>query len=161
MKDQSHPIGENPGDVVNNALESIQPASSTAELPLRIPVQGVEHDGDRSVVAGRIATGRLQIGDTLLFSSGNLTARVEVIEDRAVGRQISEAGAGRLVHLALDQDVILENGEVASHTVDAPVETDVFKARLFWVGGDPLTVGLWPGRRVANDENMVERQANS
>ncbi len=30
-----------------------------------------------------------------------------------------------------------------------------------YLQGDPLTVGLWPGRRVANDENMVERQANS
>ncbi len=30
-----------------------------------------------------------------------------------------------------------------------------------YLQGDPLTVGLWPGRRVANDESMVERQANA
>ena len=50
------------------------------ERPLRLPVQGVYKFDERRILAGRIESGRLAVGDELLFSPSNKTARVASIE---------------------------------------------------------------------------------
>jgi bifunctional enzyme CysN/CysC len=41
----------------------------------------------------------------------------------------------------LDDDLFLERGDMASHEADAPLETDVFRARIFWLGDEELALG--------------------
>ena len=128
-------------------------------LPLRLPVQGVRHVKDRQVIAGRIESGRLAAGDRVLFSPSNRTARVARIEADDASAPLAEAVAGSTVGLTLDEQLALERGEMLSHEDRPPVETDVFRARLFWLGRMPLRPGRRCTLRLGTAAQEVEVQS--
>ena len=68
------------GLTVMEALASLRPTPRPTELPLRLPIQDVYKFDDRRILVGRIETGRLAVGDRLLFSPSNKSARVASIE---------------------------------------------------------------------------------
>ena len=132
------------GPTVVKALDSFKPSVSPTEAALRFPVQDVYKFDSRRILAGRIEAGRLRVGDELLFSPSNKKARVKSIEywtsvpDRAGP---TEAEAGESVGITLDEQIFVERGELISHVDHAPIETDVFRARIFWLGNEPMEKG--------------------
>jgi len=117
------------------------PAADTADHgPLRLPIQDVYRQDDRRVLVGRIESGRVAVGDTVLFSPSNKLARVKSLEAWP-GPGPSEAAAGRSVGLTLDRPLFVERGELASHATAAPLMTNRLRATLFWLDHKPLTVG--------------------
>ena len=127
------------GPTVLEAFERFQVVTEPRDLPLRLPVQDV-YRFDRRVIVGRIESGVLRLGDRLLFSPSNKVATVRSLESWAVHPPPVEAHAGQCVGFTLDDQIFVERGEVVSHERDPPIETDVFRARLFWLGRKPLTV---------------------
>ena len=123
------------------ALDAPEAASEREELPFRMPVQGVYHVDERRIIAGRIESGRVSAGDRVLFSPSNKAARVASIEAWNTPGPVNEAGAGRSIGLTLDALLFVERGETVSHAERPPIETDVFRARLFWLGRTPLSQG--------------------
>jgi bifunctional enzyme CysN/CysC len=81
------------------------------------------------------------VGDRLLFSPSNKSARIASIESWNRAEPVVEAQAGQSVGVTLDEQLFVERGEIASHESDAPKETSVFRGRLFWLGHEPLRVG--------------------
>ena len=126
-----------------DALPSCEASDARDALPFRMPVQGVYHFDERRIIAGRIETGRVSVGDRILFSPSNKTAHVSGIEVWNVRAPLTEAAAGRSIGLTLNEQPVVERGETVSHVERPPIETDVFRARLFWLGHTPLR----PGRR--------------
>ncbi|WGF87490.1 adenylyl-sulfate kinase [Marinivivus vitaminiproducens] len=129
------------GPTVLKALDGFTEPLSSEDKPLRLPIQGVYKFDERRILAGRIESGRLKVGDTLLFSPSNKTARIRSIETWNAPEPLTEASAGMSVGFTLDEQIFVERGEVASHEASPPVETNVFKARLFWLGHKPLLQG--------------------
>ena len=68
------------GPTVLDTLSAFKKEAARSEQPLRLPVQDVYKFDERRIIAGRIESGRLKVGDTLLFSPSNVTARVASIE---------------------------------------------------------------------------------
>src|SRR5690606_34493426 len=98
----------------------------------------------RRIIAGRIDSGRIAVGDKIIFSPSNKSAHVKTIEYWSTipgAKQPTESEAGYSVGITLDEQIFVERGEIASHIETAPVETDVFRARIFWLGHEPMTVG--------------------
>ncbi len=62
------------GPSVLEALDLLRPEKSDVDLPLRFCVQDVYRFDDRRIVAGRIETGTLRVGDELVFSPANKTS---------------------------------------------------------------------------------------
>lgn len=129
------------GPTVVEALDSFRPMARPTEQPLRLPVQDVYKFDDRRIVVGRIESGRLAVGDRLLFSPSNKTAHIASIESWSRPEALVEGQAGQSIGLTLDEQLFIERGEIASHQRDAPKETSVFRGRLFWLGHEPLRVG--------------------
>jgi bifunctional enzyme CysN/CysC len=141
---QSARMGWYTGPTVVRALDSFQPSAADVDSPLRFPVQDVYKFDQRRIIAGRIDAGRIRVGDEIIFSPSNKTARVRTIEawSSIPGAQPPlEAEAGQSVGITLDEQIFVERGEVVSHIEHAPVETDVFRARIFWLGHEPLIQG--------------------
>ena len=128
-------------------------------LPLRMPVEGVHDSDERRLIAGRIETGRVSVGDRVLFSPSNKSARVAGIEARDVSAPLAEATAGSAIGLTLDEPLPVERGEAMSHTEQPPIETDVFRARLLWLGHTPLTAGRRCTLRLGTAAEDVEVQS--
>lgn len=129
------------GPPVLAALDAFEPLARPVERPLRMPVQDVYKFDQRRIIAGRIESGRLKVGDEVVFSPSNKTARIRSIESWSVPEAPGSAEAGYSTGVTLDEQIFVERGEVMSHAENAPIESTVFRARLFWLGHRPLTVG--------------------
>ena len=132
------------GPTIVKALDSFMPTAAPVERPLRFPVQDVYKFDHRRIIAGRIEEGRLRVGDTLVFSPSNKSARVQSIESWSTvpgKKQPTEASAGESVGITLDEQIFVERGELVSHAEHPPIETDVFRARIFWLGHEPMVKG--------------------
>lgn len=142
------------GPTVQEALDNFAPAAEATDLPLRFPVQDVYKFDHRRIIAGRIESGRLKVGDRLLFSPSGKSARVASIEWwNAVPPAVAEAGQS--IGVTLDEQIFIERGQIASLYEDAPIATGVFKARVFWLGRAPLTTGRRYKLKLATAEHIV------
>jgi bifunctional enzyme CysN/CysC len=128
------------GPTLLEALDAVPAPLAATDLPLRLTVQDVYKFDHRRIIAGRIESGSLRVGDTLLFSPINATARVASIEAWNAPAP-AKAGVGQSVGLTLDEDIFVERGHVASHAHSAPVVSNVFRANLFWLSRSPLVPG--------------------
>ena len=128
------------GPTLLEALDALPQPAQAADMPLRMWVQDVYKFDERRIIAGRIESGHLRVGDTLLFSPSNATARVASIESWNAPQPVA-AGAGASVGITLDEDIFVERGQMASQAHSAPLVTNVFRARIFWLGRGPLAAG--------------------
>lgn len=147
------------GPSITEALDGFRVPLPATDQPLRFPVQDVYKFDERRIIAGRIESGTIRVGDTLLFSPTNKTAKVRSIEAWNVDRLPLKASAGQSVGITLDDQLFIERGHMASHENQPPIETDVFRAHVFWLGNDPLVTGKTYVMKLANAEARVTVQS--
>jgi bifunctional enzyme CysN/CysC len=136
---------------VLEALDLLEPQKRDADLPLRFCVQDVYRFDGRRIIAGRIETGTLRVGDQLVFSPANKSSVVAAIErwnTPANGPAVADDSIG----ITLAEQIFVERGYVASHQNETPVETNRFHADLFWIVRDPLRVGHFYELRLATQQ---------
>lgn len=129
-----------------------------SDLPLRFPVQDVYKFDARRIIAGRIESGELRVGDTLVFSPSNKTAQVRTIEAFNVPTPSPAMTAGRSSGFTLDEQIFVERGEIASLRESPPEVSDCFKANIFWMGKAPLELERKYLLRLATREVEIELQ---
>ena len=96
-----------------------EPAKPLSDLPLRLPIQDVYKFDDRRILAGRIESGRLKVGDPLLFSPSTRPARVTTSRPGMPPASAGRSRAGESIGITLDEQIFVERGEIASHEADA------------------------------------------
>lgn len=143
------------GPSIVEALDHFTPSLPLTKLPLRFPIQDVYKFDERRIIAGRIEAGSLKIGDELVFSPTNKLARVASIENWN-GKPFTEVHAGMSVGITLDEQIFVERGNVASHTDDAPMLTNIFQAKLFWLGHEPMIKGKRYKLKINTSEWIAE-----
>lgn len=146
------------GPSVVEALDRFKVASQPIDEPLRFPIQDIYKFDERRILVGRIETGRISIGDELLFSTSNKTARVKSIEAWGAANPPASATAGQSIGITLQEQLFIERGEIASHLSSPPIETDVFRARIFWLSDKPLEIGAKYKMRLGTSEVPVQVQ---
>ena len=142
----------NNGPTVLETLSLFQKERARSEQPLRLPVQDVYKFDARRILAGRIAAGRLKVGDQLVFSPSNKRANIKSVEAFNIEPSPTEAHAGQSVGITLDEQIFVERGEIASHQGELPLVSTAFRANLFWLGRRPLEQGRKYILRVATKE---------
>lgn len=142
-----------------NVLDSFEIAPQPIARPLRFPVQDVYRFGEQRIIVGRIETGILRKGDTVLFSPGNESATVTSIEVWPENKDKVEAKPGEAIGITLDQRLFVERGHIASHTENPPMLSNVFRASIFWLAHKPLKVGNSYKIRYGTHEAMVSVQS--
>src|SRR6266478_7049671 len=144
------------GPTLAEALDAMAPSAPPTDLPLRFCVQDVYKFDDRRIIAGRIETGTLEVGDELVFSPANKTSIVQSIEHwPPVTSPHANDGigiAGDSIGITLREQIFVERGYVASHSKDAPIETNRFHADLFWIARQPARLSHLYTARLATQE---------
>jgi bifunctional enzyme CysN/CysC len=143
------------GPTITEMLDTFEPPKPLNELPLRFPVQDIYRFDERRIIAGRIESGTLRVGDELFFSPNDKTGVVKSIE-RWNAPVRDYAVAGESIGITLEEQIFVERGHIASHEADAPIESNRFKARLFWMGRKSLTVGERYKLKLATQELDAE-----
>jgi bifunctional enzyme CysN/CysC len=139
------------GPTVLEALDRTERRAPLGDLPLRFCVQDVYRLDDRRIIAGRIETGKLRVGDELIFSPANKSSKIQTIE-RWNAANDDTAIAGDSIGLTLGEQIFVERGYVASHQSDTPIETNRFRADLFWIVREPLRIGKLYDLRLGTQE---------
>lgn len=128
------------GPTITDMLDAFESPKTLDELPLRFPIQDVYRFDERRIIAGRIESGTIKVGDRLVFSPNNKTSVVASIE-RWNAPKTDSAGVGESIGITLTEQIFIERGHVASHEGSTPIESTRFKANLFWMGKNNLRVG--------------------
>jgi bifunctional enzyme CysN/CysC len=139
------------GASVLEALDLLQSHKTELDLPLRFCVQDVYRFDARRIIAGRIETGTLRVGDQLVFSPANKSSVVATIE-RWNGSRDDPAVAGDSIGITLSEQIFVERGYVASYENETPIETNRFHADLFWIVREPLRLGHFYDLRLATQD---------
>ena len=130
------------GPTVLEALDQFQKEPAPVDQPLRFPVQDIykftEENDDRRIVAGRIETGQLNVGDEVIFYPSKKRSRVESIEEfNADQRTI--AYAGQSAGFTLTEQIYAQPGELVFRADQpAPQISTQLKVNLFWLGKEPM-----------------------
>jgi len=139
------------GATVLEALDGTEPNPPVVDLPLRFCVQDVYRFDERRIIAGRIETGTLRVGDKLVFSPANKSSTVQSIE-RWNANVDGAAVAGDSIGITLTEQIFVERGYVASHETETPIETNRFHADLFWIAREPMRLGRLYNTRLATQD---------
>lgn len=126
------------GDTILEAMDNIHKDKSLVEKPLRFPVQDVYKFDDRRIIAGRIESGTLSVGDEILISPEQKLTRVKTIEHWADTDKRNVAYAGMSVGITLEDEFFNKRGEFISHVNESPLIGNLFNANIFWMGKKPL-----------------------
>jgi sulfate adenylyltransferase large subunit/thioredoxin-dependent adenylylsulfate APS reductase len=135
-------IGWYQGPTVIEALDRFAPARHAAALPLRLPVQAVYRFDDRRIVAGRIQSGSVAVGDEIAVAPSGKRAIVRSIEAwPGNDGERRPAGAGQSVGITLDREVFITRGDLIAHADNRAPSGRSLRARIFWLHDSALTTG--------------------
>jgi bifunctional enzyme CysN/CysC len=143
------------GPTVLEALDDFQPAEPATHQPLRLPIQDIYRFDERRILAGRIESGALKVGDRLVFAPSNKISTVKTIE-RWNAPAVERAEAGESIGITLSEQIFVERGAVAALETAPPYELNRFKARLFWLGREPFRKGRSYKLKLATQEVECE-----
>jgi len=130
------------GSSVLEALDAFKKAASNDEQDFRFPVQDIykftAQGDDRRIVAGRIESGTINVGDNVIFLPSNKSSRVTAIEGFNTAKQ-SQAFAGQSVGFSLETQIYLRPGDIMCKVEEQrPHVSTKFKANIFWMGKQPF-----------------------
>jgi bifunctional enzyme CysN/CysC len=146
------------GPSVLDAIDAIPDQGEIVEQALRLPIQDVYRFDHRRILAGRVESGTVRVGDQLQFLPSGRTSVVRSIE-RWNAPVVSEVGAGSPVGVTLADQLFVERGAIACHPDSAPALTNEFTARVFWLGRTPLTTGKRYKLKLVTQETECEIKA--
>ena len=147
------------GPDILTALDRFHGVTVPGDQPLRFPIQDVYKFDQRRILAGRVESGVLRVGDTLLFSPSNKTATVRGIEAWHVPAPPMEAHPGESIGITLDEQIFVERGEIVSHVDNPPQLSTVFRATVFWLGREPMRPGKTYRLKLATQDCQVTVQS--
>src|SRR3979490_2319106 len=116
-----------------------------------LPVQAVYKFDDRRIIAGRVETGRIAVGDEIVVMPSGRTARVRSMESwpaPAASPAPRAARAGQSIGITLDNEIFLDRGDVVSTAAVRPKAAQRLRARVFWLHEEPLEVGATINVRI-------------
>ena len=103
-------------------------------LPFRFPVQDVYKFDERRIISGRVESGKVNVGDQLVFSPSNKVGVIKSIEAWSVDKQPKKAEASESVGFTLGEQIFVERGDVASLKSELPIVSTTFDVNVFWMG---------------------------
>ena len=147
------------GDDILGALDKFKKQAPVDELVLRMPVQDIykftEENDDRRIVAGRIESGTVKVGENIIFLPSGKKNRIKSVE-YFNGTARNEAFAGQSVGFTMDTEIYIRPGELMVKASEKqPSVSDKFKANVFWMGKQPLVLGKTYKLKIATQQVPV------
>jgi len=128
------------GPTLIELLDSLDHRKDVSDKALRLPLQDVYKFDKERIFAGRIESGKISVGDEIVFLPSKKTGTVKSIEKWHAPVQ-KTALAGESIGFTLADQIFVERGEVVCHTKNKPETGRSVSANIFWMGEQHLTKG--------------------
>lgn len=143
------------GETLLHLLETLPLKAGVDELPMRLPVQYVIRPQsaafpDYRAYAGRLASGRLSVGDKVTILPSLTRSEVTAIDEAATS--LTEATAPQSVAVSLADDVDVSRGCMIVKTGEEPRTDSNLTLLLCWLNHKPLAPGVKYIVRHTTDE---------
>lgn len=130
------------GLTILEAFDEFKKASAKNERAFRFPVQDIykftAEGDDRRIVAGRVESGTVTIGEEVVFLPSMKKSRIVSIEGFNVGSS-TEVFAGQCSGFTLDTQIYIKPGEIMCKAHEKhPHVSNKLKVNIFWMGKRPL-----------------------
>ncbi|HEG44105.1 MAG TPA: adenylyl-sulfate kinase [Phycisphaerales bacterium] len=130
------------GPVVLDMLDRFEKEPSPVDKPLRFPVQDIykftDHDDDRRIVAGRVDTGTVKVGDEVIFLPSEKRSAIASVEAFNLPVQES-ARAGQSTGVTLTEQIYIKPGELMCKINQRTARvTSQIKVNIFWMAHQPM-----------------------
>ena len=122
------------GPTILKMLDQFEKKLPDSHLPFRFPIQDVYKFDQRRIIAGRVESGKLKVGDRVVFSPFNKRAVVQTIEAWNKPELPTSAHASQSIGFTLDEQIFVERGEIASLVDELPIVSTSFDINIFWMG---------------------------
>ncbi|MDI9620039.1 MAG: translation elongation factor EF-1 subunit alpha [Candidatus Nezhaarchaeota archaeon] len=120
------------GPTLIEALDEFVPPPKAVDKPLRIPIQDVYTiSGVGTVPVGRVETGVLKVGDTVVFMPSNKTGEVRSIETHHVRIEKAMPGDNIGFNVRGISKGDVKRGDVCGHPQKPPTVAETFTGRVF------------------------------
>lgn len=145
------------GDTVLDALDVFEKNKEIIDKPLRLPIQDVYKFDNRRIIAGRVESGVLNVGDEIVIYPSKRTSKIKSIEYWQEKDKTTKIEAGMSVGITLFDEFFYKRGEFITRKDDeAPLVGDTFKANIFWMGEKRLTINKKYKLKLVTQETECE-----
>ncbi|MEW6222429.1 MAG: translation elongation factor EF-1 subunit alpha [Candidatus Hadarchaeota archaeon] len=119
------------GPILYEALDTFTVPEKPLDKPLRLPIQDVYSiTGVGTVPVGRVETGVIKVGDTIIFEPAGVTGEVKSIEMHHEQIQKAEPGDNIGFNVRGVDKAAVKRGDVIGHPQTPPKVVKEFKARI-------------------------------
>ena len=130
------------GTTVLDMLDSFDKAKKLEDRPFRMPVQGIykftEAGDDRRIVAGRVESGTISVGDKVIFLPSHKRSEIKSIEIFNVP-PVKSIVAGHSTGFTLSEQIYINRGDIMCRLDEIhPLVSTLIKVKLFWMGREPM-----------------------
>lgn len=142
------------GKTLIETLDSIELEKVSA--PLRLPIQDVYKFDERRIIAGKIESGSLQVGDKIkIFPEGRETFITEIAAWLPKDKK-TFASSGESVGVIVWDEFFNKRGEIITKVDETPPKiSNRLRASVFWMGKNILTVGKNYKLKLATSETQA------
>jgi bifunctional enzyme CysN/CysC len=152
------------GKTVIQQFDAFQAGHLPQEKPFRLPIQDIYKftgGGDhRRIVAGKIESGKVSVGDEIIICPTGRKASVETIEMFNATHPIRQQVAGWSAGLTFKEPIFVRRGEVIALAAQKrPCATDRIRVSLFWLGKQPLEPGKKYLFKINTDKVEMEMES--
>ncbi len=141
------------GDTLIEALDALDGDDDSDQKFLRLPIQDVYKFDERRIIAGRIESGVISVGDRIkIFPEGRETTVREIAYWLERDRKNS-ARSGESTGICVVDEFFNRRGELITRADDQPPHvSDRLRASVFWMGRAPLTLDKKYKLKLATQE---------
>lgn len=137
-------LGWYKGETILSMLDSFEKAPNLENKPFRMCVQAVykftEASDERRIIAGRIESGSISVGDKVVFLPSNKRSEIKTIEEFNAPAP-KHAVAGRSIGFTLKEQIYINRGDILCKLDEEhPLVSPLFQAEIFWMGKDPMVM---------------------
>lgn len=133
------------GPSVLSMLDTFEKAKKLSDQSFRMPVQAVYKftaaGDDRRIVAGKVESGKISVGDQVIFLPSNKKSEVKSIEHFNAPVAV-HAEAGYSIGFTLKEQIYINRGDIMCRVGEPhPSVSSLLKVEIFWMGKNPFVPG--------------------
>ncbi|OGW72510.1 MAG: adenylyl-sulfate kinase [Omnitrophica bacterium GWA2_52_12] len=130
------------GPSILEVLDLFQKGEPDEKKPFRMPVQAIykftEQNDDRRIVAGRVESGSIAVGDSVVFLPSRKRSEIKSIEVFNASPK-TRVSSGDSTGFTLKEQIYINRGEIMCKAGDPlPQVSSLLKVKIFWMGKKPM-----------------------